>query len=227
LQTLIDRLERLREDSMAYGSAISDMIGSRRVPKDPRYGCFFMIHNKATVTAEVLDYFLKAWKNHEPVQEDLQARLLMEENTERCVEITRSFFVGCMSVVEHCAKRSVAIYPSSRLSRRLDELRSRNRYIFLKGIIQESGSLELIPKEQGEEWVKIMLLRNLAVHNNSISDANADIEVGGRTFKLRSEEMMRGDLDTYVFLSERSMELYHRWICKLDFDALSNPVDSA
>jgi hypothetical protein len=227
LQALIDRLESLRENSMTYGSAISDMISNRRVPNDPRYGCFFMIHNKATLTTEVLDYFLKVWKNYEPVQEDFRARLLMEENTERCVEMTRSLFIGCMSVVEHCAKRSLAIYPDSRLSRRLDELRSRNRYIFLKGIIQESGSLELIPKEQETEWVNVMLLRNIAVHNNSISDTNTDMEVGGRTFNLRSGEMMRGDLDTYVLLSERSMELFHRWICKLDYDAISNPGDSA
>lgn len=203
------------------------MMGTRIVAKDPRYGCFFLIHNKATVTAEVLDYFMKVWKNNEPVQDDLRARILMEENTERCIEITRSLFVGCMSVVEYCAKRSVAIYPGSRLSRRLDELRSRNRYIFLKGIIQESRSLELISKEQEKEWVNVMLLRNLAVHNNSISDTDTDIEVGGRTFNLGSGEMMRGDLDTYVLLSERSMELYRRWICKLDYDALANPVDSA
>jgi hypothetical protein len=223
LREIMDRLSRLKDNTRIYGSVVSDLVGKSGMPGDPRYGCFFLIHNKATIALEVLNYFFKLWEKFDLDLGEDSIHKLRSENTERCIEITRSLFIGCMSVVEHCAKRSIELYPTSRLSMRIDELRSRNRYIFLKGIIQESGNLGFIPKAQEDEWINVIIIRNLAVHNNSISDLDKDANVGGRIFHLRKGEMMRGDLDTYVMLSERSVDLYHSWISKLHQDALLNP----
>jgi len=205
---------------MLMGSAVRDIVGTRRVEDDPRYGCFYMIHNRATVAQEILHCFSKAWNG---LDASVVSGRIREEVTDRCMEITRSLFIGTMSAVEHSAKRSVNLYPGSRLHSRLEELRSRNRYIVLKGIIQESAHLGLVPDDQLAEWMDLMLLRNLAVHNNSISDTDSEVRVGDLSLTLRHGEMMRGELDTYLRLAKRSMGLYHAWICKVDQDSLFIP----
>jgi hypothetical protein len=187
------------------------------VEEDPRYGCFYMIHNKAMVSQEMLSCFTKAWERLET--RGGGADRAFDEAMDRCVEITRSLFIGTMSAVKHCAKRAVGLYPGSRLHDRLEELRSRNRYIVLKGIMRESAALDLMPSGQEEEWMDLMLLRNLAVHNNSISDTDGHVKVGTTEMDLVSGQMMRGDLDTFILLGHRSMELYHAWICRLDLDS--------
>jgi len=217
----MDQIERVRTDCRMFGEAMRDLLSRKRVEEDPRYGCFWMMYNKATVALETLNYFQRTWESIDMATSEERLNQLKLENTERCIEIARSLFIGCMSAIEFCAKENIKLYPDSRLARRLDELRSRRRYIFLRGIMQESLSLGILTEKQEAEWTGMIILRNLAVHNNAVSDMDADIEVGEMSFLLRKGDMIVGGLSTYADLTLRAVTSYHNWICKLDLDALT------
>lgn len=218
MQAMMERLELIRDNCRVYGNNIRGMLGSTRLKDDPRHGCLWMIHNRATLALEVLDYFLKMWSS-DAFLNRFGEDALAGERAERCIEVTKSFFISTMSAIEYSSKQAVGLYPGSGLWKRLEELRGRNRYIFLKGIVQESESIGLLDEREAEEYVNLILLRNIVTHNNSISDTDADLKVSGTVFTLRTGEMVRGDIGSFVMMSERAVERYYGWICRLHSDA--------
>ncbi|MFP4170415.1 MAG: hypothetical protein ACLFUV_05290 [Methanomassiliicoccales archaeon] len=213
---LLAQLEDIRGRCRECASVLSDMLGGRELERDPRPACFWMIFNKATLTSEVLDYLCRRRDRLNSLSDPRTEERVEMESQERCMEMTRYLFIGTMSSVEHSCKVGVDLYPSSPLSERLEELRSKGRYIFLKGIIKESRGVGMIGPEEEKEWMDLMLLRNLTVHNNAVSDQQARLRIGDREFDLREGEMIWGELDTFIFLASRVVDRYHRWIMTLD-----------
>ncbi|MFP4545423.1 MAG: hypothetical protein ACLFPN_01070 [Methanomassiliicoccales archaeon] len=218
---LLAQLEDIRGRCRECGTVLSDLLGERKLEGDPRPACFWMIFNKATLTSEVLDYLCRRRDRLTSLSDPRTEERVEMESQDRCMEMTRYLFIGTMSSVEHSCKVGVHLYPSSPLSERLEELRSKGRYIFLKGIIKESRGVGMIGPEEEREWMDLMLLRNLTVHNNAVSDQRARLCIGGREFDLREGEMIWGELDTFIFLASRVVDRYHCWIMALDSEGRS------
>ena len=66
------------------------------------------------------------------------------------------------------------------------------------------------------EWDDILVMRNLAAHNNSISDRNKKYVIGGIAISMRAGRMMKGPLNTFIVLTGRIVELFYGWLVKMD-----------
>jgi len=60
------------------------------------------------------------------------------------------------------------------------------------------------------------VMRNLAAHNNSISDRSKKYTIGNIVISMRPNRMMKGPLDTFVVLTDRIVTLFYSWLKILD-----------
>ena len=74
-----------------------------------------MIFNKTTLTLELLTYYNQFW-NQTFVGTPEAIERAKKENGERCIELTKAFFVGAISSIEFCTKESIKLHPSSNVT---------------------------------------------------------------------------------------------------------------
>lgn len=135
------------------------------------------------------------------------------ELVERVMTITKDLFVDLVSIIEKATKDSVGIHVNSGIKE--DSLKTSN-HLYLRNIIECSTQKNILDQSTFEEWDNILTMRNLAVHNNSMSDRSKKYTVGGINISMRPGRMMKGPLNTFVVLSSRIIKLFCLWVKKIN-----------
>lgn len=217
MKELIDQIIRIRGKCEQYGKELEKELASKAVPNDPRYACFAMIFNRSTLNWELLSYYYRVWRQSHKFNSKSELERLRKENGERCMELTKSLFVDSMSSIEYCAKESIKLYSTSSITNEINKIsltRPRHTY-YLSDVIRESMKCELISQQEKEKWDRIIILRNLVVHNNGIADKDDIYVIDGLTVTLKKGTMIQGKLDVFTNLVESSVESYNLWVKNL------------
>lgn len=191
-----------------YAESVTRDIADRK--NDPRSMSFWNIHNRTTISGEIMRFYERHWAcgGFPEVDEETEGELV-----ERVITVTRDLFVDVVSAVEKAVKDCVSIYKDSGLKE--DALRM-GSHLYLRNIIDSSHRKGLMDSATFKEWDGILVMRNLAAHNNSISDRNMRYEVGGIAVSMRAGRMMKGPLNTFIVLTERIVSLYYSWLVMMD-----------
>jgi len=197
LNTFIDGVSAMIKDVEAY-------FANRQ--NDFRSMCFYNIYNRAVLTREIVTLLEKSVR---PFQEDDKEA----QETERVMIVTRGLFTDVMSSIEKAAKDCIPAYWMNDIKEKALE---NNSYLYLRYIIYASAEKGLVSKEQLKDWDSVFLMRNLVIHNNSVSDRSMIFELGDLKISMRPDRMMKGPSTTFVILSEKAIELFYEWLKKVD-----------
>jgi len=191
-----------------YAESVSRDIADK--DRDPRSMCFWNIHNRMRVSEEIMTFYERLWGSDDfpEVDDDTVGEL-----EERVMVVTRDLFVDVVSAIEKAVKDCVKIYSNSGLKE--DALR-KTSHLYLRNIMESSVRKKILDKATFTEWDDILVMRNLAAHNNSISDRNKRYEIGGITVSMRAGRMMKGPLNTFIVLTGCIIELFYDWLKRVD-----------
>jgi len=193
LNTFIDGVGSMIED-------VENHFANRQ--NDFRSMCFYNIYNRGILTREIVTLLEKSVRPFQ--EEDNQA----QEN-ERVVIVTRGLFTDTMSSIEKAAKDCIPAYWMNDIK---EEAMKDNSYLYLRYIIYASAKKGLVSEKELKEWDLVFLMRNLVMHNNSVSDRSMIFEMGDLKISMRPDRMMKGPANTFVILSEKAVELFYNWL---------------
>lgn len=199
MMELLERTKILIEESRLFASIISE---GPEGPEDPAAMAFSMIHNKTMITQEMLQSYYRMWTSDRVYEVDEDR--LSSEMTERVVYLSKMLFIEVLSAIEYSAKNVC--------SKRAPELEEPSH---LRSIMRESFQLGIMTEARNREWNDIITIRNLAVHNNSVSDRSKRCQIGDVKISMRPNRMMKGPLYTFVELSRLAMGYYYEWLGSL------------
>ena len=206
--TVAKDLSLLSDVCRQYAESVSRDIADRE--NDPRSMCFWNIHNRMRISEEIMTFYERQWGSDDfpEVDEETEAELV-----ERVMVVTRDLFVDVVSAIEKAVKDSVGIYKDSGLKE--DALR-KTSHLYLRNIMDSAVRKKVINMKTFNEWDDILVIRNLAAHNNSISDRNKKYAVGDIAISMRAGRMMKGPLNTFLVLTGRIIELFYDWLRCVD-----------
>ena len=204
-------MENISSLSKKCAEDVSKNISDRQ--NDVRGMCFWNIYNRIQITREILSFYGKSW---DAAHMDINDEELGGEIAERIVTVTKNLFVDIVSTIEKTSKESVSLYESTGVKKRSLDNRS---FLYLRNIIQASSELKIISTEEFQEWDDILVMRNLAAHNNSVSDRSKKFEIAGITISMRPGRMMKGPVNTFIILSERIIDLFYHWLKAMDAES--------
>ena len=173
---------------------------------DFRSMCFYNIYNRGVLTREIITLLEKSVR---PFQdEDAESQEL-----ERLMIVTRGLFTDTISSIEKAAKDCIPAYWMNDIK---DMALKSSSYLYLRYIIYASAEKGLVSKEELKEWDSLFLMRNLVIHNNSVTDRSMIFELDDLRISMRPDRMMKVPSTTFVKLSEKAVELFSNWLKKVD-----------
>lgn len=117
-----------------------------------------------------------------------------------------------VSIIEFSVKDAVrTIDPSilESIEARKSGSRKRKRvFIYLRDIVEELKNRKCLSDEVYGNWIALIAIRNLVVHNNAIADSNKVLCIGDMEIYLRKGRMLRGKLDFFVELMDYAVDSY-------------------
>jgi predicted metallo-beta-lactamase superfamily hydrolase len=171
-----------------------------------------MISNHATLTAELLSYYLRIWQTPPaPMPSTEEIERLREQNWQRVNEITKWFYVASVSSFEYSAKKVVKDVQTEAAQKLRQELQ-RHKRLYLSSITRAAREVGLITDEQHQTWKGLIAVRNIVVHNNAVADATQQHKIGSLQIHFHKGEMLKGDLTFFVNLGETLVEQYRYWL---------------
>lgn len=213
MNELLRQLSDLRDKCIKYHDEVNNKLGT---DNEIKAGCFSMIHNNVIMTFELLNFYKMIWENPEKfglkiprTNEDLERT--KKENAERIIEATKCLFIKSLSSIEYCAKETIKDKKHP-LHSWYQKQKSKNGRIYLSGIANKSYKKGLIDEQQKECWDCLIYMRNIIVHNNGIADDDKKYRINDLEIIFEKDKMTRGNLDTFVKLTDIAVDLYHCWI---------------
>ena len=174
---------------------------------------FNAVFNGLTLTLELLDYYYNVWASYDASRlsrEEIESR--RRENAERVIEITKWAFIDAMSIIEFSLKDTVRVIDPSimkDIETRKSKGRKRKRvFIYLRDIVEELKNRKCLSDEVYGNWITLITIRNLVVHNNAIADSNKVLRIGDMEIHLRKGRMLKGKLDFFVELMDYAVDSY-------------------
>ena len=199
-EELIRLMASCKDDAEYMNSNIS------RTEGDPRGTCFWYMYNRIKITEEIISVYDKRWSP------EIISRLddsSISEIHDRIVTVTRGMFVDIVSAIEKGTKDCLKMYPTSGIK---ESTLKKGNHLYLRNIMLSSCEIGVITKDELDRWDEILLIRNLAVHENSVSDRTMVLSISDIEISMRAGRMMKGPLDTYVVLTEVALSLFNDWL---------------
>ena len=198
----------LSEACEQYAESVARDIADKE--NDPRSMCLWNIHNRMMISGEIMTFYERSWGSDDfpEVDDDTVGELV-----ERVMVVTRDLYVDVVSAIEKAVKDSVGIYKNSGLK---EDALKMSSHLYLRNIMVCSQKKKIIDKKTFDEWDNLLIMRNLAAHNNSISDRNKRCEIAGIVVSMRAGRMMKGPLNTFIVLTQRIIELFYDWLVRVD-----------
>ena len=205
--TIANDLSMLRDSCMSYAKDVEKQIANPG--NDLRAMCFWNIHNRVKLTEEIMVMYERVWssENFPDVDQDVSAEL-----TERVIMITKDLFIDVVSMIEKTMKDSLKFHTSSGLK---EAALKRTSHLYMRNILLSALEMGYIEKSVFDEWDLLLIIRNLAAHNNSIADRQGKFRISDIEISMRPGRMMKGPLNTYIVLSERMIAMFFDWLSKL------------
>ena len=202
--TVAKDLNLLSDQCRQYAEAVSRDIADRE--NDPRSMCLWNIHNRMRISEEIMTFYERSWGSDDfpEVDDDTVGELV-----ERVMVVTRDLYVDVVSAIEKAVKDSVGIYKKTGLK---EDALKMSSHLYLRNIMVCSQRKGLINGRTFDEWDDLLIMRNLAAHNNSVSDRNERCEIAGIVVSMRAGRMMKGPLNTFIALTQRIIELFYDWL---------------
>ena len=207
---LVERAELLMEESRLYSAILSE----GPTAKDPGGMAFSMIHNKAMITREVLQFYYRLWTGGVR-KYDIDDDELSTEMAERSVYLGKMLFVEALSAIEHSAKK---------VARQKGMAEGQ---LSLRSIMDRTMAEGRMTPDRNREWNDIITVRNLAVHDNSISDRSKKCIIGPVSISMRPNRMMKGPVHTFIELARVANHHYYEWLRTMNTPALDGRADLA
>ncbi len=205
--TIANDLSTLRDSCMSYAKDVEKQIANPG--NDLRAMCFWNIHNRVKLTEEIMVMYERVWssENFPDVDQDVSAEL-----TERVIMITKDLFIDVVSMIEKTMKDSLKFHTSSGLK---EAALKRTSHLYMRNILLSGLEMGYIEKSVFDEWDLLLIIRNLAAHNNSIADRQGKFRISDIEISMRPGRMMKGPLNTYIVLSERMIAMFFDWLSML------------
>lgn len=205
--TIANDLSTLRDSCMSYAKDVEKQIANPG--NDLRAMCFWNIHNRVKLTEEIMVMYERVWssENFPDVDQDVSAEL-----TERVIMITKDLFIDVVSMIEKTMKDSLKFHTSSGLK---EAALKRTSHLYMRNILLSALEMGYIEKSIFDEWDLLLIIRNLAAHNNSIADRQGKFRISDIEISMRPGRMMKGPLNTYIVLSERMIAMFFEWLSML------------
>jgi len=208
--TVADDLTDLVALCKQYADAVEKEIAEPG--NDIRKMCFWNIHNRAKITEEIMVMYERAWGSSSFPDIDEK---MSEELVERVVTITKDLYVDVVSIAEKAMKDSLRFYPRSGLK---EAALRKSSHLYMRNILSCANGDGMITDDEFTEWDRLLILRNLAAHNNSIADRQDRFIIGGITVSMRPGRMMKGPVNTYVVLTGLLIRMFYDWLSMLERD---------
>ena len=210
---IIEYVFRIRDKLEKYGEWLENF--NKNV-----FNGFNAVYNALTLTLELLNYYYNVWTSYDVSRlSPDEIDRLRKENAERVIEITRWAFVHTMSIIEFSIKNSLEfINPSILRSIRTRKSKGRKHkrvHIHLRDIIKELKRRRCIGDDVYNNWLVLIEIRNLVVHNNTIADSDKVLYIGGMNIQLVKNQMLKGELNFFVKLIDHAIESYKQTMEKL------------
>ena len=196
--TVTERIEAFAAETARIAAIAESKIADRE--DDPRPVCFWNMHNQAVMTLEIIGFYESVWQGQEGTEDEMVDRIVVS---------TRNLFVNAMSSAEKGARDCMRLLKGSPVREKAAENGGR---MYLRDIITASAELGYIGEDDLGRWEKILLMRNLVVHNNAVSDRSDVFVLDDLKISMRPERMMKGPPHTYVSLSSEVAMLTFRWM---------------
>lgn len=199
-EELIRLMASCKDDAEYMNSNVS------RTEGDPRGTCFWYMYNRIKITEEIISVYDKRWNP------DILSRLdesSISEIHDRIVTVTRDMFVDIVSAIEKGTKDCLKMYPSSGIK---ESALDKGNRLYLRNIMLSSSESGVITKDDLGRWDDLLLIRNLAVHENSVSDRTMRMNISDIEIIMRAGRMMKGPLDTYVVLTDTIVGMFYDWL---------------
>jgi len=203
---IIKQVSQIREKLKRYGAWLEGFnIGI--------YNGFNAVFKGLTLTLELLDYYYNVWVSYDASRlprEEIESR--RRENAKRIIEITKWAFIDTMSIIEFSLKGAVRVIDPSIMksieARKSRGCRHERVFIYLRDIVEELKNRNCMSDEVYGNWITLITIRNLAVHNNAIADSNKVLCIGDMEIYLKKGQMLKGKLDFFVKLMDYAVDSY-------------------
>jgi hypothetical protein len=183
MQDAFGLFEQIRAKASAENDRLAAAHGLKR--SHAPIGALNVIHQQATLSAELLSYYLAWLQDPANAPTDVQQRRL--ESNQRVISLEKSAFVLSVSAIEFSARSAVSDYP--------DRLPVTGGRIYLRNIIQQSARAGMISHQMELGWAGIIELRNTLVHNGGIAEQPQAFQLpGGPAITFAAGRMMQGNL---------------------------------
>ena len=202
--TVAEELKSLADECNDIAKQVSEVIA--KPGNDIRKMCFWNIHNRVKLSEEIMTMYERIWSN-------MPSGMINDDNrdeiSDRVMTITKDLYVDVLSTIEKNMKDSLKFYTQSGLK---ESALKRTSHLYMRNILLSCLESKLIDKEIFEDWDVLLIIRNLAAHNNSVADRDGRFRIGDMVISMRAGRMMKGPLDTYVILTARVIRMYHGWL---------------
>lgn len=142
-----------------------------------------IIHQQATLAAELLSYYIGWSLAPANVPTDLERRHI--ENNQRFITAGKSALILSLSAVESSAKCAVAERPGL--------VPMNGGRVYLRRIIRRSADAGMLSPEMEMGWEAVIELRNTLVHSNAVPERTLEVHLpGGPRIAMSSGQMLLG-----------------------------------
>lgn len=200
MSLVMDELDIYLDGLQSMIKDVETHIANRE--NDFRSMCFYNMYNRAILTREILTLLERTYPSD--TDEDTESQEL-----ERVMIVTRGMFIDVMSSIEKAAKDCLPAYWMNDIK---EEALKDNDYLYLRYIVYASAKKGLVSDADRKSWDDVLTMRNLVMHNNSVSDRSGVFEMDGLKISMRPDRMMKGPTTTFVILSKKVTELFYGWL---------------
>ena len=123
----------------------------------------------------------------------------------------KQLLISILSVIEYSMRNIIKCYPSSTLYLKLSEWNRRGRKIYLKDVINISHDLGIIDEEGKNNWLGIIEIRNLLIHNNAICESEESLSISDLEIKMEKGKPIKMNFQTLLRLIEITIDGFHEW----------------
>ncbi|MCQ2086333.1 MAG: hypothetical protein MJY54_02795 [archaeon] len=172
--------------------------------KDPLVQYFWNIWNRVKIAEEIMTFYERYWRSPG----------FSAASRNSMSELTKDLFIDLVSMVEKAMKdyiKTNAIFEAEK-----EESLKTGNHLLIRNIIDHSTQRNILDQDTSKEWNSILTIRNIIIHNNSMSDRCRKFTVAGINISMRPKKIMKGPSNTFIVLSSRVIELFHSWIKKIN-----------
>lgn len=202
MDELVELALRLRDQCRSCAEGLSHQFCEAE--DTPPISAFNIVHNHATMTAELLHYYKFIWSNKRNITSEVRERLV-EENGQRVMEATKHTFISCLSAIEFSAKKAL----NDKQNLLVIDWTKR---VYLNQILKKSQSENWIDDDLKKKLDDMIFFRNCLVHNNGIADEDrALFHPEGKLFQAKDGQMLQNDLKLFLGYACFACDAFRIW----------------